>query len=266
MEIAVLSKFMFDEPSVWVTVATVMTLLSTVYLGFAEIIGSHLQYSKFTNSSAKQAVAAGTKVSSRTGMLMLYTPAFVAGVVSFFVFPGGGVRFFLLKVVVTFHFFKRDFEVLFVHKYSGNMGLGSTILISIFYFYVATSLIVVHYMSLGLPEPPIDLKYVGVIMFTVGIIGNFYHHNLLAKLRTDKEKEYKIPRGGLFNLVICPHYSFEILIFYGFAFISQTPLAFACALGDSCYLIARSYQTRNWYVNKFEDFPASIKRLIPYVF
>ncbi|KAJ0570277.1 putative 3-oxo-5-alpha-steroid 4-dehydrogenase/very-long-chain enoyl-CoA reductase [Helianthus annuus] len=112
MEIAVLSKFMFDEPSVWVTVATVMTLLSTVYLGFAEIIGSHLQYSKFTNSSAKQAAAAGIKVSSRTGMLMLYTPAFVAGVVSFFVFPGGGVRFFLLKVVVTFHFFKRDFEVI----------------------------------------------------------------------------------------------------------------------------------------------------------
>ncbi|KAI3783641.1 hypothetical protein L1987_42727 [Smallanthus sonchifolius] len=257
MKIPVLSSFMFDEPSIWITVAT---LLSTVYLGFAEVIGSHLQYSKFANSSQ------GIKLSSRAGMLILYTPALLAGIVSFFVFPGDGLRFLLLKSAVTFHFFKRDLEVLFVHKYSGNMGVGSTILISIFYFYVATSMIVVYYMSLGLPEPSIDLTYIGLIIFIAGIIGNFYHHNLLSKLRANKEKEYKIPRGGLFNLVICPHYLFEILIFYGFAFISQTPLAFACAIGDSCYLIARSHQTRNWYVSKFEDFPTSIKCLIPYVF
>lgn len=157
-------------------------------------------------------------------------------------------------------------QVLFVHKYSGNMILGSIILISLFYFYVATSLIVVQYMSLGLQEPFIDLKYIGFIMFIVGIIGNFYHHTLLSKLRKNNEKEYKIPQGGLFSLVICPHYLFEIIIFWGFAFISQSPLAFACAIGDAYYLIARSHQTRKWYVNKFEDFPKSTKCLIPYVF
>ncbi|KAI3706066.1 hypothetical protein L1987_76319 [Smallanthus sonchifolius] len=102
MKIPVLSSFMYDEPSmIWITVAT----LSTVYLGFAEIIGSHLQYSKFANSSE------GIKLSSRAGMLILYTPALLAGIVSFFVFPGDGIRFILLKFAVTFHFFKRDFEV-----------------------------------------------------------------------------------------------------------------------------------------------------------
>lgn len=146
------------------------------------------------------------------------------------------------------------------------MILGSTILISIFYFAAAVSMIVVHYLSLGLPDPSIDLKYIGLIMFVVGIFGNFYHHNLLSKLRKDKDKGYKIPNGGLFNLVICPHYLFEIMIFVGLSFISQTPLAFACTFGDSMYLIARSYETRKWYVNKFEDFPKSIKCVIPYVF
>ncbi|KAI7756355.1 hypothetical protein M8C21_015622, partial [Ambrosia artemisiifolia] len=105
----VLSKFMFDEPSGWVTMATVVTLLSTIYLGFAEIIGSHLQYSKFTNNS-KHDDDGMMKVSSRRGMLILYTPAFLAGFVSFFVFPGGGLRFLFLKLALTFHFFKRDFE------------------------------------------------------------------------------------------------------------------------------------------------------------
>ncbi|XP_076932557.1 steroid 5-alpha-reductase DET2-like, partial [Bidens hawaiensis] len=156
--------------------------------------------------------------------------------------------------------------VLYVHKYSANMGLGSTLIISTSYFYLATSMIVVQHLSRGLPEPLIDLTYVGLIMFIVGIIGNFYHHNLLSKLRTNNKKEYKIPRGGLFNLVICPHYLFEIMMFYGFAFISQTSMAFACALSVSCYLISRGHQTRKWYANKFEDFPTSIKCVIPYVF
>lgn len=146
------------------------------------------------------------------------------------------------------------------------MILGSIILITLFYFSAAASMIVVHYLSLGLPEPSIDLKYLGLIIFTLGIVGNYYHHNLLSKLRKNNEKEYKIPQGGLFNLVICPHYLFEIIVFVGISFISQTHLAFACTFGDSIYLIARSYETRKWYVNKFEDFPKHVKCVIPYIF
>ncbi|KVI07405.1 hypothetical protein Ccrd_014237 [Cynara cardunculus var. scolymus] len=252
MKIPVLEKFMFDEPSIWVTAATVVALIFTAYLGLAELIGNHLQYSKFATSNSDQ----GIKVSGRTGFLIFYTPAFLAGLLSFFVFPAtGDLRFLLLK-----------FAVIFVHKYSGDVILGSTILISISYFSIAACLIVVHYLSLGLPEPSFDLKYIGLIVFTLGIFGNFYHHNLLAKLRKPNEKVYKIPQGGLFNLVICPHYLFEILVFWAFYFISQTPMAFACAFGDSIYLISRSYMTRKWYVNKFEDFPKNVKCVIPYVF
>ncbi|KAI3757198.1 hypothetical protein L6452_04732 [Arctium lappa] len=268
MKIPMLEKLMFDEPSIWITATTVATLISTAYLGFAEMIGNHLQYSKFTSSSSDKKPQ-GIKVSSRTGMLILYTPAFLAGVVSFFVFPDDGdgdLRFLLLKFAVTFHFFKRDLEVLFVHKYSGGMILGLIILISIFYFSAVVGLIVVHYLTLGIPEPLIDLKYIGLIVFMLGILGNFYHHNLLVKLRKPNEKGYKIPQGGLFNLVICPHYLFEIVVFVGISFISQTPFAFACTFGDSLYLIARSYETRKWYVNKFEDFPKNVKCVIPYVF
>lgn len=266
MKIPILEKIMFDEPSTWVTATTIVTLISTVYLGFAEMIGNHLQYSKFANSGNKPLAKQGVKISSRTGMLILYTPAFLAGLVSFFVLPGADLRLVLLKFAVTFHFFKRDLEVLFVHKYSGSMILGSVILITGFYFSAAAGLIGVQYLSLGLPEPSIDLKYIGLIIYVVGIIGNFYHHSILSKLRNNNDKGYKIPQGGLFGLVICPHYLFEILIFVGLSFISQTPLAFACTFGDTLYLIARSYETRKWYVNKFEDFPKHTKCVIPYVF
>lgn len=117
MKMLILENIMFSEPSIWVTITTVVTLISTIYLSFAEFIGDHLQYSKFANSnySNKSLTKQGIKLSSRIGMLALYTPAFLFGFVSFFVFPGGDLRFLLLKFAVTLHFFKRDLEVIKHH-------------------------------------------------------------------------------------------------------------------------------------------------------
>ncbi|KAK4435942.1 Steroid 5-alpha-reductase DET2 [Sesamum alatum] len=117
----------------------------------------------------------------------------------------------------------------------------------------------------GFPEPLVDFKYVGVLVFLVGVVGNFYHHYLLSKLRDGNDKGYKIPRGGLFDLVICPHYLFEILIFIGFSFISQTLFSYLCAVGSTMYLLARSCAIINWYLSKFKVFPRNVKALIPYV-
>ncbi|KAK2457163.1 3-oxo-5-alpha-steroid 4-dehydrogenase family protein [Trifolium repens] len=97
-----------------------------------------------------------------------------------------------------------------------------------------------------------------------------YHRQLLpyllSKLRGKGEKGYKIPKGGLFDYVICPHYLFEIIAFYGFSFISQTLYGFSFALGTTFYLLGRSYAARRWYVSKFEDFPKNVKAIIPFFF
>jgi hypothetical protein len=83
----------------------------------------------------------------------------------------------------------------------------------------------------GPPGPAIGLPYPGVLVFAVGIAGNLYHHYLLSRLRSGSsggDKGHRIPRGGLFELVTCPHYLFEIIGLFGFAMISQTtpwPLA-----------------------------------------
>ncbi|KAD2393174.1 hypothetical protein E3N88_40151 [Mikania micrantha] len=120
-----------------------------------------------------------------------------------------------------------------------------------------------QYLSRDFTNPPIDLKYVGVGLFLIGIIGNFYHHYILANLRKDGEKEYKIPQGGLFDLVICPHYLFEVFAYGGISCILQTLYAFAFALGTVFYLTGRSYATREWYMSKFGDkFPKEVKAIV----
>ena len=146
------------------------------------------------------------------------------------------------------------------------MVLDSAIIISLSYFLSGATMIYAQQLTQGLPEPQIDLKYPGILLFLVGIGGNFYHHYLLSKLRGNGGKEYKIPKGALFGLVICPHYLFEIIGFYEVSFIAQSLYAFSFTLGTTFYLMGRSYVTRRWYLSKFEDFPHDVKALIPFVF
>lgn len=137
--------------------------------------------------------------------------------------------------------------MLFVHKYSGRMVLDSAIQISISYFMTTATIIYSQHLTHGISEPPFDLKYPGIFLFLIGIGGNFYHHYLLSKLRGKSDKEYRIPMGGLFGLVICPHFLFEIIGFLGISCISQTLYPFSFTLGSALYLMGRSYATRAWY-------------------
>ncbi|OMO67907.1 hypothetical protein CCACVL1_20219, partial [Corchorus capsularis] len=207
---SLLTKFVFP-PSLFVTATSLVSFSSLAIGGLSEIRGKHMQYSKFVGVNNNPVSESKKKlISSRTGMVLLYTPAFLAGLSSFAIFPDEGFRFFLLQSAITIHFLKRVLESAFVHKYSGEMALEATITILLSYFISSVIMLISQHLTMGFPEPPIDLKNPGILLFLIGIIGDFYHHILLSKLRSGKNaKEYKIPKGGLFDVVICPHYLFE---------------------------------------------------------
>ncbi|XP_024990361.1 very-long-chain enoyl-CoA reductase-like [Cynara cardunculus var. scolymus] len=262
-------NLLFPPPSsLFVTTMTVVGFSSLTNAGYKEIKGQHMQYSKFLNVGVvEKEKEKEMKLSSKNGMLLFYAPSFLVGLTSFFAFPHEDLRFGLLVSALTVHFFKRVVEVLFVHKYSGSMALESAIIVPLSYAFSTATMIYTQILSRDVPEPLLDLKYVGVGLFIIGEIGNFYHHWLLANLRKKGDKEYKIPKGGLFDLVICPHYLFEILAYVGIASISQTLYAFSFTLGTIFYLTGRSYTTREWYLSKFGDkFPKNVKAFIPYIF
>ncbi|XP_062187835.1 uncharacterized protein LOC133891129 isoform X2 [Phragmites australis] len=267
--------FLYPPPaSAFVTAMSAVSLVSLANGGLSELRGEHMAYSKFWHvvaASGKQQrqQRGGTVLPSRDGMLVAYAPAFVAAAASFAV-PGAveGARAQLLSAALAGHFLKRLLEVLFVHRYSGNMPLATAVTISSSYLLSTATMIYAQHLSRGLPDPPVDLLYPGVLVFAIGLAGNFYHHYLLSRLRADgggDDKGYKMPRGGMFELVTCPHYLFEIIGFFGFAMIAQTVYALAVASGTAAYLAGRSCATRRWYESKFEGFPERIKALVPYV-
>ncbi|KAK4750282.1 hypothetical protein SAY87_027731 [Trapa incisa] len=265
---AILS-FVYPPPaSVLMTVVAVISTAGVANAGLSEIRGSHLKYSKFWNVSSpcKMEMA---RVSSWTGMLVLYVPAFLVGAASFWAFPSGdgGLRFLLLRSALTLHFLKRVLEVLLIHKFSGFMAVDSMCSISLSYSVFTATSIYTQHISRGLPDPIIDLTYPGLALFAIGMAGNFYHHLILSRLRSHRsEKEYTVPRGGLFDYVTCPHYLFEIIDFMGISLISQTVYSFAFTIATTIYLMGRSYATRRWYLAKFDDFPRDVKALFPFVY
>ncbi|XP_021829736.1 very-long-chain enoyl-CoA reductase-like [Prunus avium] len=256
-------------PSIFMAAMSVISFTSLANAGFSELRGKHMQYSKFWNFNSSQKSAEKKQkipqLSGRTGMLILYAPAFLAALSCLLFFPHHSTRHLLLSSALTLHFLKRLLEVQFVHSYSGGMSIDTAIPISLSYFLSTATMIYGQNLTQGLPEPPIDLKEPGILLFLIGISGNFYHHYILSKMRSKGDKEYKIPKGGLFELVICPHYFFEIMGFFGVSCISQTLYAFSFAMGTALYLTGRSCATRKWYLSKFKEFPQTVKALIPYV-
>ncbi|RLN35753.1 3-oxo-5-alpha-steroid 4-dehydrogenase 1-like [Panicum miliaceum] len=254
-------------PSPLVAALTGACVPALAVLALPEFRGGNLAYSKFVRASGAGALL--PLLPSRAGMLVSYAPALAAALASFAV-PGAveGPRARLLCAAVAAHLLKRVLEVLLVHRYSGSMPLATALLISSCHLFNAVAMIYVQRLSRGLPEPAVDLLFPGVLAFAVGAAGNFYHHLLLSRLRAGGgggDKGYRIPRGGLFGLVACPHYLFEIVAFFGFAMIAQTVYALVVAVGSAAYLAGRSSATRKWYASKFEEFPATVKALVPYV-
>jgi protein-S-isoprenylcysteine O-methyltransferase Ste14 len=106
---------------------------------------------------------------------------------------------------------------------------------------------------------------VGTLCFLVGFAINQHADTVLMKLRAPGETGYKIPRGGLYRFVSCPNYLGEILEWTGFAIASWSLPGLAFALYTVANLAPRAVAHHRWYREKFADYPAERKALVPFV-
>jgi hypothetical protein len=261
------------------------------------------QYSKFSQACSEK--ASETKKSSsstwpsKLAMLVIYAPALITSVVLLVLgsrndiyneqsFSASLPKPSIAAYLCIIHFAKRVAEVLFLHHYSGRTDRGTPSMISIFYTCIAT---LVAYAG-GISAPLADSAFggkdvdvaarelIGVTVFVVGILGNFYHHYLLAKLRSSSSKQtksdakciatkaYIAPRGGLFSHVAAPHYLFELVVWAGIAIVSNHLNVYLAMAGMTSYLAGRSVAQNDFNRKRFEekDWPRDRKNLVPFIF
>ena len=91
---------------------------------------------------------------------------------------------------------------------------------------------------------------------------------ILADLRhAQSATRYRIPRGGLFRWLSCPHFAMEILVYVSFCGV--------LGLGHRSGLLVLAWVATNqlvsglnshfWYQDNFRDYPRERRAVIPYL-
>lgn len=153
----------------------------------------------------------------------------------------------LLFALFNMHFLKREWETLFVHKFSANtMPVSNIVRNSFFYWSTAGLLSAWHIYAPGSPADRAELgalDYAGLALFVVCEVCNWMVHQHLASLRKPGGTEKGIPNCVGSSLVTCPNYMFEVLAWVGVIMISRSFAVVIFIANGIVYM-------RNWSIGK----------------
>lgn len=105
----------------------------------------------------------------------------------------------------------------------------------------------------------------GAALFLTGMIINHKSDSILLRLRAGGDREYHIPRGGLFRLVSMPNYLGEILEWAGWALATWSLAGLSFAVFTAANLVPRAVTNHRWYREKFPDYPRERKAIFPFI-
>ncbi len=177
------------------------------------------------------------------------------------------------------HYARRFAEVLFLHDYRRRMGCFDTCGVQVYYWGFGIWVGLSMNFHLGYLGPHPMFLYPGLILFTIGEIGNCAAHVSLKRLRQKPRTKQQMssskrvmPTGAMFKYVSCPNYTFEIISWIGFAFVSFTLASFVFLLASIITLTIYSYKHHTSYRAEFDGtndkplYPTNRKALIPFIF
>jgi len=126
-------------------------------------------------------------------------------------------------LLITLHFLKREYETLFVHRFSaatmpfrnifkntGHYWLLSGINLA-YFLYGPTNSVAASYWPKALdPDHNPAVLYTAVVLWATFELLNFKTHLILKNLRPAGSTKRQIPQGWGFGTVTCPNYTYEI--------------------------------------------------------
>ena len=175
--------------------------------------------------------------------------------------PGSMVLLFLFLA----HYFNR--ALIFPFLIRGGKPTPASVCLMAMSFCAYNGFLQGYQLCVLCPTVKIDGFFVtGVAIWGAGAAINVHSDSVLRNLRSRAgESGYKIPRGGLFELVSGANFFGEILEWFGFAIAARSLPAASFALFTLCNIGPRALQHHRFYVDRFPDYPRSRKALIPFV-
>jgi very-long-chain enoyl-CoA reductase len=131
----------------------------------------------------------------------------------------------LSLALICIHFLKREFETIFVHRFSLSTMPAFNIFKNSAHYWLLAGLNIAYWTyspaAKGSDEITL-LPAIGIVLFIIGELGNLYTHLILRWLRPEGTKTRAIPKGLAFNMVTCPNYMFELLAWTGIFLVNRS--------------------------------------------
>ncbi len=211
----------------------------------------------------------GPEVSNRVGWIIMEVPACLGFAAIYLM---GDLKAELVPLVLLgmwqLHYVFRTFVFPFLIRDSGKTMPLSVALIAVVFntlnAYVNARWIghLSSYEDSWLTDPRF---LIGALLFCVGMTINHRADATLRNLRKPGETGYKIPQGRLYKRISCPNYAGELLEWIGWAIATWSLAGVAFAVFSAGNLVPRALKHHRWYQEKFPDYPAERKALIPFV-
>ena len=213
----------------------------------------------------------GPSVAARTGWIVMEAPALlVIGIIVLANAPRVSLFSFLLLGLWEIHYLYR--VCLFPVLMRGGSEKRFPVILIAFAFIFNTLNGYANGMYL-VSAPPLPGSFwpgfracVGIALFAAGFVTHVWADHDLRHLRAPGEDGYKIPRGGLFNLVSSPNYFGEITEWCGWALAAWSLPGLGFALFTIANLVPRAHANRAWYLRQFPDYPRERKRVLPFIY
>ena len=179
------------------------------------------------------------------------------------------------------HYLRRFGEVLFLDDYRQSMPWGVSVGASVYYwgfgFWIGYS----ANFKLGYLTPTWQFLVPGMILFVIGEVGSCAVHLAQRQLRkrpgsqsvlSSSGSQHVMPTGVLFKYVSCPNYTFEIISWIGFGFMTFTLPAALFLLTSLTVMLIIANRKHKAYKAEFDGkegrplYPEKRKAIIPFIF
>jgi very-long-chain enoyl-CoA reductase len=132
----------------------------------------------------------------------------------------------LVCALLTLHFLKREYETIFVHRFSNATMPARNIFKNSAHYWALSGFNIAYWVfrpdaGAATSKPNTALVYAGLALFIFSELANLNAHMILRDLRRPGTTERGIPSGFGFSWVTCPNYCFEILAWIGVFLVSQ---------------------------------------------
>ncbi|GBE88589.1 Putative enoyl reductase [Sparassis crispa] len=226
----------------------------------------------------------GPQASWRTVFMVEYLgPLIIHPLIYHFpnIFYGGPVTHSILQkyvyAFVLLHFFKRELETFFVHRFShGTMPASNIIRNSAHYWILSGALLAYSLYSptysaasphiLGSIRNNPNYLWIGTALWLFAELSNLHTHITLRNLRPPGSKVRAIPYGYGFALVSCPNYFFETLAWSVIAGMTGSYAAWLFVFVSGYTMAKWALKKHRAYKKEFgKQYPPNRKAIFPFI-